>query len=485
MKRTRKSKGVSWANGVNLCQVKLFSSEDCPSKVGQSSNHLQAKTSRRLPPYTYESNGCPPGFNVTCLKNQLADVSSIPLIKWNCPPKFAMSCHWCVAAGEESKELESQSFREMRLLEAVYPRVSDIPPGATVSTEIKNERYNDSVTPLVPIIPIEEEECEVMEADSAAVGNSAMKSFRMMSSNIQLEPAISKSSIETSAAAAAASGEMHTEKLPDVGVDVAAAASAALAVLMKSMEQGSMIDTNLLIKIFNDTTMIQNLTTILPLYEAAYGSPPSAAIAAPISLSKPVTASNSLPVPKSDTIQKLPNRSLPHGSVGVPSSVTTLPQVSNIVASGVKPAAVPVRGQTEPQTVKTTIPNARNYSNTGAAPGQVNMGPVSLVRTEGQQLKDLNYYKNLVRQHGEQKKDGKEQKFELNGNNHNQQYPNMVHEMKAGNLKGKIKKNCIYFNTPKGCRNGNDCQFNHDMSNPWRINSVLETQNSKRMKLWG
>ncbi|KAG7026757.1 Zinc finger CCCH domain-containing protein 6 [Cucurbita argyrosperma subsp. argyrosperma] len=422
MKRTRKSKGVSWANGVNLCQVKLFSSEDCPSKVGQSSNHLQAKTSRRLPPYTYESNGCPPGFNVTRLKNQLADVSSIPLIKWNCPPKLAMSCHWCVAAGEESKELESQNFREMRLLEAVYPRASDIPPGATVSTEIKNERYNDSVTPLVPIIPIEEEECEVMEADSAAVSNSATKSFRMMSSNIQLEPAVSKSSIETSAAASA-SGEMHTEKLPDVGVDVAAAASAAL--------------------------------------EAAYGSPPSAAIAAP----NPIRY-------RSSRIEAYPTARLeflPH----------------NIVASGVKPASVPVRGRTEPQTVKTTIPNARNYSNTGAAPGQVNMAPVSLVRTEVQQLKDLNYYKNLVRQHGEQKKDAKEQKFELNGNNHNQQYPNMVHEMKAGNLKGKNKKNCIYFNTPKGCRNGNDCQFKHDMSNPWRINNVLETQGSKRMKLWG
>lgn len=35
---------------------------------------------------------------------------------------------WQVVAGEESEESEVQSQREMRVLEAVYPRASAIPP---------------------------------------------------------------------------------------------------------------------------------------------------------------------------------------------------------------------------------------------------------------------------------------------------------------------------------------------------------------------
>lgn len=35
---------------------------------------------------------------------------------------------WQVVAGEESKEIEDQHQREMRVLEAYYPRISSIPP---------------------------------------------------------------------------------------------------------------------------------------------------------------------------------------------------------------------------------------------------------------------------------------------------------------------------------------------------------------------
>lgn len=70
------------------------------------------------------------------------------------------------------------------------------------------------------------------------MANFSTSSVQMMASSyVQLEPAIVRSSIETSSVAAAA-GEKPTEKLVDVGVDVVAAASAAFAVLMKSKEQG-------------------------------------------------------------------------------------------------------------------------------------------------------------------------------------------------------------------------------------------------------
>lgn len=321
-----------------------------------------------------------------------------------------------------------------------------------------------------------------MKLDSGPVGNFSTNSERMMaSSNVQLDPAIPKSSIETSSVAA---GEKPSEKLVDVGVDVVAAASAAFAVLMKSKEQGSLIDTNLLIKIFSDPTMIQNLTNTLPLFELVTNSPPTAP-AAPISMSKPATSSISLSIPESNTIPKLSNGNLSGVSNRDLSSETTLPQVTNIAASNVKADSVPGHSLApEPQKVKTTMSNVGNYSRTGAVSSQVDIAPVNMVK-KGQIVKDANYYKNLVRQHGGDQKDGKEQKIGLNGNNQNEYNLNMVHEMKAEHLKAKNQKYCIYFNSPKGCRNGVNCQYKHDMSQNMRINHILETRGAKRMKLWG
>lgn len=45
--------------------------------------------------------------------------------------QFVMSHNWQVVAGEESKEVEAQNIRETRVLEAVYPRPSAIPPRLT------------------------------------------------------------------------------------------------------------------------------------------------------------------------------------------------------------------------------------------------------------------------------------------------------------------------------------------------------------------
>lgn len=42
--------------------------------------------------------------------------------------QFVISPTWEVAAGEESEDAKAQKSREMRVLEAVYPRFSAIPP---------------------------------------------------------------------------------------------------------------------------------------------------------------------------------------------------------------------------------------------------------------------------------------------------------------------------------------------------------------------
>lgn len=42
--------------------------------------------------------------------------------------QFILDVEWQVVRGEESKEVEIQNRRELRVLEAYYPRQSAIPP---------------------------------------------------------------------------------------------------------------------------------------------------------------------------------------------------------------------------------------------------------------------------------------------------------------------------------------------------------------------
>lgn len=42
--------------------------------------------------------------------------------------QIVLDLTWQVVAGEESKEIRDQYHREMRVLEAIYPRISSIPP---------------------------------------------------------------------------------------------------------------------------------------------------------------------------------------------------------------------------------------------------------------------------------------------------------------------------------------------------------------------
>lgn len=47
--------------------------------------------------------------------------------------QFVVDIAWQVVAGDESLEIETQNQREMRVLEAIYPRPSSIPPKCDTS----------------------------------------------------------------------------------------------------------------------------------------------------------------------------------------------------------------------------------------------------------------------------------------------------------------------------------------------------------------
>lgn len=513
MKRLRKSNRVSWSPDVSLCQVRLFSSEDCPSAVGSEAQELlQAKTSWILHSNSVDYDDRPPGFEgSSCTNTMTQRLPYIPQIKWKCPTRIVMNANWHVVAGEESKEAGAQNRRELRVLEAVYPRLSAIPPSPSESMDVKEYHNNDDCnTLLIPITPIEEDD-EEEEHIRSSMEHLLKPKF----------PFTEK--------------EPGNEKLPS-GIspggseaDVIAAASAALTAIMKTQEQGSMIDTDLLIKILNDPKIIEGLmshketpakvatvtkesdadTILRPPSDTASGSKqiahpvpfpisdpsflskvPKTGAALSISGSQSVALSAPLSHPEQDKVLKANSGSNPMTlSVPLPTlrSDFKSPPTSTVNSSNSGSQSVPITFSSTgpmldmlPRLPTSTVPAPISGSQPVALPVPKPMFSSAKVVP----ARDINYYKDLIKQHGGECE--KPKYPNLSGYGNISSYPpnsESAQNLKPKELKSKIQKPCMYFNSSRGCRNGSSCPYQHDPSFQLRASSIVEAQIAKRMKV--
>lgn len=453
MRGLHKSKRISWAPDVNLCQERLFLSEESPSQIGLGAqDHLQAKSS-----WLSHSNGIgnddilPPGFEGGHPPNQFqVNLSEIPLIKWRCPPRVQLDITWQVVAGEESQEVEIENQRERRVLEAVYPRPSAIPPNPSVSMDIEQSQYSDQQTPLIPITPIEDEEA-ALDAPSGLI---APFSISMSSQPPVLAhgvPPPSQVSIPTTANSLVSEKRASGMAL-GVDPDVVAAASAALTQISKSNEHGNLIDHDLLIKLLSNPKSIEKLVT-------DYGGASNAQNIPKATLpSVPVSDHHPLPVAVSDP-----------SSVRFNMMETSAPSLVATTSNGGFYAQANGVG-------------VGHHPNSWIKPPGV--VPASASPSFGpSQPRDLNYYKNLIQQHG----GDRQETLQQFGNRLSHQQPGtsqeFVNNPKSRDSKPKIMKPCIYFNSSRGCRHGSKCAYQHDTSSQQRSNNMPEGQNAKRMKL--
>ncbi|XP_054798565.1 zinc finger CCCH domain-containing protein 6 isoform X2 [Prosopis cineraria] len=404
MRCLHKSKRVSWASDLDLCQVRLFLSEECPSEVGlNAQDHLQAKTSLLFHPGGAGSDDIlPPGFEGTQSSSQMQiKLSQIPVMKWTNPLEIVLNLTWQVVAGEESKELEDQNQREMKVLEAIYPRPSSIPPNPSVSMDVEDSLCNDDHTALIPITPIEDEDSTV-DAPSGVPPSS--------------QPLLFVAGVP--------------KGLTDVveSNDVAAEASVTLNHIMKNNEHGNSIDHELLNKILSNPEVIEKLVR-------DYGNTDN---------------SQHTPNAGSSLVSSRPPIPLNQAETGAPSfgAFSASPSYPAQIGGGVGP--VP------PQRVPPPVVSL------GAPPA-----------------KDVNYYKNLIQQHGGERRETPYL------NNLRQPIGNQetTHNSRSREPKPKIMKPCIYFNSSKGCRNGANCAYQHDAAFQPRGSAVPGVQSSKRAKM--
>ncbi|KAK9271270.1 hypothetical protein L1049_026860 [Liquidambar formosana] len=421
-------------------EVRLFLSEESPSQVGLGAqDNLQAKTSWLLHSTgTGFDDNLPPGFEGAHPANQLKNtLSQIPLIKWSCPHRFVLNFTWQVVSGEESKEVEVQNQREMRVLEAVYPRPSAIPPNPSVSMDIEDSYQDDRQTPLIPMTPIEDEDVTAdVQSDFVAPINVPISSQPpLLAPGIPLASQCGAASVLNPPANERPAAGMVLGVEPDV----VAAASAAFTAIMKSNEQGNLIDHELLIKILSNPKLMEKVVTD---YGTATNPQTLANPRSPlVLLSDPAVHIN-----RTETSSHLP----------AATSSSSGPFYSQL--NGVGP-----------------VPNPR--------PPPLGVVPVSSSPPVGAPpAKDINYYKSLIQQHGGERQEALPQ-F---GSHHNPLLgasQESVNNSKARDSKPKIMKPCIYFNSSRGCRHGANCAYQHDSSLQQRVSSMPEVQSAKRMKL--
>lgn len=387
-----------------------------------------------------------------------------------------MDITWQVVAGEESQEVEIENQRERRVLEAVYPRPSAIPPkfdswlvfpiflllactfltylfpvySPSVSMDIEQSQYSDQQTPLIPITPIEDEET-ALDAPSGLIAPFSISVSSQPPVLAHGVPLPSQVSIPTTANSLVSEKRASGMAL-GVDPDVVAAASAALTQISKSNQHGNLIDHDLLIKLLSNPKSIEKLVT-------DYGG-----------------ASNAQNIPKA-TLPSVPvsDHHPPPVAVSDPSSVRF-----NMMETS------------SPSLVATTSNGGFYAQANGVGVGH---HPNSWIKPPGvvpasaspsfvpSQPRDLNYYKNLIQQHG----GDRQETLQQFGNRLSHQQPGTSQEFannpKSRDSKPKIMKPCIYFNSSRGCRHGSKCAYQHDTSSQQRSNNMPEGQNAKRMKL--
>lgn len=238
MAALKRSKRVTWPSDGNMCKVRLFLSEDEPyQSVRGTQDHLQAKPAWLLHAgdLNESNNPLPSSFESPYRNHPRIQMSQIPIIKWQCPPTLVLNQEWRVVTGEESQELHIENARQQGVIEAIFPHPSSIPPNPLISLDVKLSRaVDDSSIPLIPMIAAEVDDEDVTKQSErvtlSTTNHSNARDFQNHSS-----------------------GALGAEP------DVAAAAKVALTAIIKSSEEGSLIDHDLLIKLLSEPSMLNRL----------------------------------------------------------------------------------------------------------------------------------------------------------------------------------------------------------------------------------
>lgn len=259
-------KTVTWPVDHKICEVRHFLVDDAPSSLGAAiQEHLQCEQSNAHEAY-HSSRlhvpgvvkrarlelevDVPPGFGQTPsggkssrLNAQLDAVMAVTC-QWRGPPKLLLDASWLWAGGEESLEVASQQQRERRFFEAFYPRLASIPDSPSEPLQESNKEIDDTPVAEVPLVPLEEQEPENEDMEQESI-STAGEELLALPSNGSLHGILFERQQESSIG------------LADSNM---AAAAAAACIVVKALGESDLVDEKLLLELLKNPSLLKSLT---------------------------------------------------------------------------------------------------------------------------------------------------------------------------------------------------------------------------------
>ncbi|MCO5572371.1 hypothetical protein L7F22_026124 [Adiantum nelumboides] len=280
-RKRRREKIVSWPLDEKICEVRHFREDSAPSYVPEdlecnqenglsfNAGHHATKSAKRA--RMEHGDTAPPGFghSVTVRKSpkpqaQLAaarkslepqaqlDVLMAIRTPWHLADKFILKDSWLWAGGEESLEVAAQKERERRCFEAFYPRYAFIPTGPWEPQE-SSVVIDDALVPQIPLEFLEEDKRENKDTELDSLkGNAALhmsEPGEMAGAFCQIKKILCGTSLK----------QQQPESTASIADSKIAAIAAAACMVVKAWGKYNVVDEKLLIEILENPSLLQSL----------------------------------------------------------------------------------------------------------------------------------------------------------------------------------------------------------------------------------
>ncbi|XP_024974862.1 zinc finger CCCH domain-containing protein 45-like [Cynara cardunculus var. scolymus] len=389
--------------------------------------------------------------------------------------QFMVDPNWEMEAGSESQETHIQRQRESRIAEVIYLHHSDVPANPSVASDALGLYVDDSRVPIVPLDAIND---DMLPDDGGNLLMTLIPTAKVEETTKQpltfppLSPQVNGQTL------------LHRDEVTRTAV--------ALVALIKSKEPGSQIDLELLIQLLRNPDMLEQLMMEHGLSSnqssIVISALPKKRSSVPMSIPRPsrrelhpvVTGSTSLSIPGPPK----PKAAETTWSLSVPFAHSMSREVKSMIdqidrnSGSQSNESIPVK-----QKAYVPIPSSISSEyNTGEVRELINEyrvplrvdyvkpGSSSSPSAATTVMKDSHYYRRLISKHG------------VTRENSNPQ----------GSLKRigvslvEQRPPCVYFNSPRGCKHGPSCWFQHIKVNmDGGSRGVEEQQRAKRMKALG
>ncbi|MCO5572352.1 hypothetical protein L7F22_026105 [Adiantum nelumboides] len=468
-----------------------------------------------------EHDNVPPGFGLSSeagkswQPNAELDAGMAVTCSWRQPLKFLLDDSWLWARGEDSVEVASQQQRERRFFKAFYPRLASI-PDRPMEPQEPSQEIDDTLVAGIPLVPFEDEEMVNENADQESIDTEKGVPYLPLEGRAKADV-----SVPNSDGLYKAFMEQKQESMISIADSNVAAAAAAACMVVQALGESDLVDKKLLLEILKNPSLLTSLTTadnVKGRNQDHDKGPPGVRQAAPQSCSvhtKSGACLNQSPTsvlaqwgdsPCDCAGMTISQRFMPtvgtrthmHGSVSLNSFLSTELPKSFSCSISKSSKAIMQKGNDCPssehkQVLDVPKLNAFSKSTVNEVPSLQDFRPGVETGSKNDRISNSLHYchmqapphisstfrasptllpiKDLPLKCSMQEP----QKYRSTEASSLKSKTTVYSTFKAG---GRSKRLCMYFDTPRGCRNGDSCAFIHQSSRPGDVSSHLSLQST-------